>query len=284
MNPLNHDAEIIRLYLLGSLDPEAQQKFEERLLSVAELFEELLIAEDELVDDHIANLLNEREREQFENHFLATHDHRRKLSFARSLRKYVAANRPPASEPGVDPQRTSNWKRLLSDFLRGRGSLFVYATAGVLLFFGISLWLWQPWSQQNQRLKLEQEVAELNRTPDLPATALRVQLAPGLTRDSGSDLTRIEIPTNAGVVELQLEVSAEQYQSYQAVLQPADREVEKVIIKDLKSTTLNGRRIVPLKLPAKLLTRGDYDLKLNGMTSGGQIEGLARYSFRVLTR
>jgi hypothetical protein len=282
MNPLNHEAESIRLYLLGSLDPEAQQTFEERLLSVRELFDELLIAEDELVDDYIGNLLNEREREQFENHFLATHDHRRKLSFARSLRKYVAANQLAAPKPGVDPQSTFNWK--LSAFLRGRGSLFVYATAVVLLFFGISLWLWQPWSQQNQRLKLEQEVAELNRTTELPATALRVQLAPGLTRDSGSARTRIEIPANASVVELQLEFAAGHYQSYRATLQQADSGVDKVAIDDLKATTLEDRQIVPLKLPARLLTRGDYDLKLDGITSGGNSEDLTRYSFRVLTK
>jgi hypothetical protein len=40
----------IRQYLLGSLSPEQATEFEKRLLIDGEVYEELLIAEDELID------------------------------------------------------------------------------------------------------------------------------------------------------------------------------------------------------------------------------------------
>ena len=284
MKPLSQETEITRLYLLGDLDPEAQQSFEERLLSVPELYDELLIAEDELIDDYIEDLLTEPKRQQFEKHFVASAEHRQKLSFARSLRRYVAAYPLPPPKPLIDPPGVFSWKRLVSDFLRGRSSLPLYATAVALVFFGISFWLWQTWRPENQQRELEQEVAELNRTPEMPSTALRVPLAPGLTRDSGGDRKRMEIPANATVVQLQLEVAADQYQRYRVLLQPAEGALKQLAINDLKATTLDGRRIVPLKLPARLLTRGDYDLELSGVSSGGEVEDLGRYSFRVVAR
>src|SRR3712207_528087 len=102
MNGKTMSPELHRLYLLGELDPEARERVEERLMLDAEAYEELMIAEDELIDRYLGGRLDERERESFLQHFLLTPGRRQKLDFARTFRAYVAdhAGRPSAAASG----------------------------------------------------------------------------------------------------------------------------------------------------------------------------------------
>ena len=45
-----------------------------------------------------------------------------------------------------------------------------------------------------------------------------------------------------------------------------------------------NNEMVVLTLPAKLLSRGDYILKLSGMTTSGNLEDASKYYFRVLEK
>lgn len=94
----------IRLYLLGRLEPGHRfQQVEERMLTQDDYYEELLIVEDEMIDLYLAGALSPDERESFERHFLKTPERRRKLNFARTLRRYVAGVPRPA------PPRRRPW-------------------------------------------------------------------------------------------------------------------------------------------------------------------------------
>src|ERR1051325_3474947 len=86
------DQTIIKQYLLGELSDDAQrQQVEQRLLTDDDFFQELEISEDELIDQYLAGTLTPAERRNFESHFLAAPERRRKLGFARALSKYVGA-------------------------------------------------------------------------------------------------------------------------------------------------------------------------------------------------
>lgn len=103
----------MRLYLLGLLEPgERAGQFEERILTEEDYYEELLIAEDEVIDLYLAGRLPRAEREGFERHFLSTPERRQKLRFARALRGYVA------DHPAPEPESARGWRaafgRLLS--------------------------------------------------------------------------------------------------------------------------------------------------------------------------
>src|SRR5882724_10970517 len=89
----------MKRYLLGELAESEQQELEERLMTSNEYFEELLVAEDELVDEYLRGTLSPREQEKFNDHFLCTPERREKLKFSRSLQRYVSANaaRPPTA-------------------------------------------------------------------------------------------------------------------------------------------------------------------------------------------
>ena len=62
----------MRAYLLGTLDPDRRTILEERLQREAELDEDLLAAEEELIDDYVAGNLSELDQHQFRTHYAIT--------------------------------------------------------------------------------------------------------------------------------------------------------------------------------------------------------------------
>ena len=85
----NADKQQIRCYLLGTLDSDRKTELEQRLLSLPEAYEELVIVENELLDQYVAGGLNELERQQFETNFLITAERHKDLRFAQLLKRYV---------------------------------------------------------------------------------------------------------------------------------------------------------------------------------------------------
>src|SRR5690349_10297548 len=89
MTPTPEVQERLRRYLLGRLDDGAREKVEQGLLANPELFEELQVIEEELIDDYLNGSLSTGDRSQFERHFLSTKDRREQLSFGRTFHKYL---------------------------------------------------------------------------------------------------------------------------------------------------------------------------------------------------
>lgn len=80
----------IRKYLLGTIADETEREnFELRVMVDDAFFEELMFAEEDLIQDHVDDELTLEEKHAFESHFLITDERRDKLKFARSFRKYV---------------------------------------------------------------------------------------------------------------------------------------------------------------------------------------------------
>src|SRR5882724_5199 len=113
----NEDHNRIRLYLLGKLADSEKERIEQELLGNEDLFEEILIVEEELADDYVAGKLGRAERTDFEKHFLVTPERQQNLRFAQALSRYVTAevNRNPdvvpvTRNPDVVPVTPSFWK------------------------------------------------------------------------------------------------------------------------------------------------------------------------------
>lgn len=79
----------LREFLLNDISKEERLTVEEHLLTDDEYFEELSMAEENLIQDYADGNLDASEREKFEKCFLSTEENRRKVKFARALRKYV---------------------------------------------------------------------------------------------------------------------------------------------------------------------------------------------------
>lgn len=141
---------------------------------------------------------------------------------------------------------------------------------------------------ENQRLQaaLEQESRQRGRaalqglpTPAPRSAVVTVALAAGLLRSRGS-LARVTIPADATLVRLELELAADEYASYRASLRDPDGN-ELWAVSKLRAEVAGGRAVIVLLVPAAMLDRGDYQLKLGGVTPDGDREALASYPFRV---
>lgn len=262
----------IREYLLGRFTPEDGERLEERLMTDGEIYQELLVAEDELVDQYVAGQLSDSDTQSFETYFLATPERQQKLRFARSLKKYIkltaegdwiatasdseAASNTSVISPAPARKGLSWWppRPILSYSLAAAAVL-------VLLFVGVSV------------------IRNLNRPAQGPGKVLAVELVPGVTRSDGG-IRQITITPDTATVQLQLRIPNDlSYETYRGVLQTIGGD-EITRLNDLhRDPSANGGVIYPV--PASLLIPADYQLKLSGLNQQREFEDMARYTFRV---
>jgi anti-sigma-K factor RskA len=113
--------------LLGSLNDDRQKQVEERLITDADFFEELEIAEDELIDEFLSHDLSEPERDRFERHFLAAPERQRNLQFAKAMRRQIT--------PQIAPPPLVPWWSLQNYFVRAAAAVAVVTIlAGLMVF------------------------------------------------------------------------------------------------------------------------------------------------------
>jgi hypothetical protein len=271
------DQENIRQYLLGRLSEAKLPEIEERLLTDSAFYEELLIAEDELIDQHLSNELSESERASFESHFLVPRERQQKVRFARAFRKYVNPASARESTRIVSAQ-TSQPEVMQSAARPGKKGSFLsflgipqpivaYSLAAVvvLIAFGVSLVVFR-----SLRGSTSHEPRNL-------ATAV---LTPGLTRDERGDINEVAVRPDTEAVRLELALYADQYQSYETELQDING-TSLMSRNDLPAHSVNGLRTVSLEVPATLLRSGDYRIKLSGHTANNELESIATYALRV---
>lgn len=271
--------QTIRDYLLGSLLTEQQAQFEERLLTSDEVYEELVIVEDELIDKYLREELPASDRESFESHFLAAPEHQEKLRFARAFRKYVAAESGVRTQKGAAvplsetetvefprPKTSRPTESRWLGFLPIRNPIYGYAmTAAVLLLVVGGSWV--AWRN-------------LNSGQGNPGRVLSFVLTPGLSRGDAYGGNRLVVPADTGTVRLQLLLTGDRHESYEATL--IDAEARTLTTKrNLPKEMTNGHPGVVLDLAASLMPAGDYQVKLKGVNRDGTSESVASYSFRI---
>lgn len=277
MSSDENTAQTLRQYLLGTLPEAARQPVEERLLTDRPFFEELLAAEDELIDEYLAGTLSPAAIESFTGHFLQSDERQSKLQFARAFRRYVAAHAPvaaaePAPEPELDsplmpgptpvpPPAADRWSLRAFFSRHNPGWAFALVAALLVVVAGIT-WL-----------------AALRPRPHGPGRVVAISLTPGLVRAAGTGAQLVLMP-GTDTAELHLELSAAEYPGYRADVQTAEGRTVYTAA-DLKPTTVEGRRVIVVQVPGEALPAGDYQLRLSGTNPGGNPEPAGRYYFRV---
>ena len=255
--------EYIREYVLGTHDPENQQEFEERLLTDKRLLEQLSIVEDEVVYDYLSGKLSDLEKEKFENRFLATSAGKRELRFFGALKNHVDNLSP--SEQGA-PLRQS-WKRFLPAFLRNENPWLRVSFATVLLILIFAALF----------------VVLRNRSSE-PGAVFTATLAPGQVKTiGGRQMNVVDVPPGTGTINLQMTIGEQSAESYQASLL-TDQGEEKFSRDDLHAESGPTDKFVSVSVPAKILTSGDYRLRLRKRVSSDNFEDIANYSFRMIRR
>lgn len=245
---------------------------EERFFLDSELYEELSIVEDELIDEYLRGELAPSDRERFESHFMSAPERHEKVRFARALKKYVsaeAANQPQefstaaqSAEDVSENTEARRQRRPFFSFLPWQDPIVSYslAAAVILVLVGVS---WTVWKNSPTRD---------------PGKVLAVTLTAGLSRSEGETKSLV-IPADTGTVRLELLLTDHQYQGYEATL--LDSEGRTLTTKNLKPEPVNPPAVF-FDVPANLLTRGDYRIKLNGTSANGNVESLPSYSLRTV--
>ena len=88
MPTIELDKKLTR-YLLGDLSEQERIEIEDRYLSNKEFFDELVVAEDELIDDCVRGKLSGKDRELFEQNFLTSTARRERVKSSRALMEFA---------------------------------------------------------------------------------------------------------------------------------------------------------------------------------------------------
>jgi len=106
----NHRKLIIR-YLLGQLPEEELSRFEKCLLADDQLFAELVVVENEMIDCYVEGDLSRQERESFERHYLISAGRRRRVEFAKALIRVTSMSSAGSAPPPSGTKPRSWWQR-----------------------------------------------------------------------------------------------------------------------------------------------------------------------------
>ena len=325
---MDKDPQALKEYLLGNLAHEPQQRLEQQLMTDDECYQELALAEDDLIDEYARNQLSSHEKARFEDHFLCSDERRQKLNFAGALKDYIETTQEPEAP---EPRRRSAllWQWLRVPLRSPIPSLGTSMAAALLLLVSGGVWsivgnlqlqsqldavqeeqaslsdkgqelsrqlaeerrrsgelAGELRQQQDQRAALERQLTSLHaggsglglRSPG--ATVASFLLAPGLLRGAG-DTERVIIPAGSILVQLQLDLGIDDYQSYRVALHEPEGGPIWTQSK-LKGEPSGDKTVVALTLPSQLLPQGDYHFRLSGLTPADDFELVSRYHFRAM--
>jgi hypothetical protein len=258
----------MRSYLLGKVSAERQTELAAEIHNDAELQEELLAVKEELFDQYLAGSLTIDEQQYFQTHFLNSESGQQKLHFATLFRSYVAnygdgqesfADNDRAPAPITPRTASSPW---FVNLHRNR----TYAVPMIVisgLLATLIVWV------------------SVKKSPTMRTAAAK---PPALILSAGSpmpgrDIKKLRAPANNDQVKVELELTKSDFKKYRTQLFRENQPLESQA--DLPVVPKNTHYVVPVTFTGKLLTPGDYQLKLSGVPDSGQPTYIDSYTFRV---
>ncbi len=267
----------LKSYLLGTSSEPERVAIDRRLLTNQAEFEQVLLAEDELIDAYVRQELSAVERRQFEQCFLADPERQQKLRLALALHRY--ANDPAKISPGkvkaAAVSATDSWWAVW------RRPVWQGATACAVLvvaLLGFRAFLNSAESTQIAHSPSPATTMTPTTTPSGNAY-LSVELFPGQTRDIKTKLKEIQLTPGQDTVQFKLLLNLKTYPTYEVTLQPDDEEGKKLTGTFQPQITAEGNHL-SVRVPVSLLENGDCRIKLGGVTPQGT-EKAETYAFTV---
>jgi hypothetical protein len=302
----NTDDKTLRKYLLGRMSQEEQEALELWLMSDPDAYDLLEAAEDDLIDDSLAGRLHRDELKQFNDHFLAAAERKRKLRFGQGFRTFLTQTNAAVAPAAVRPMRIS-----FSDLLRARPAFAYAGFALIILIYVGGFWAVYRIAQLHHQVDsatsqlalareafqrrleedkaaaeksladfraLEQVVAK-SKISAAPEMLLAVNLLPGISRSS-TDVRNITISARTQLVQFSVILLDDNYQAYRVALQ--DDGGQELWTRDrLPATTTADGKAVVLTLPADRLATGDYSIRLSGLSDSNPPQNIASYHFHA---
>lgn len=298
-------------FLLGFSSETERERVESQFFEDDDVFQEMLTAEDDLIDAYARGELSAKERKEFEKRFLTTRQGRERVEFARALAG-------PQAEREV---AASTWWPGFLGSLTGQNSFYRVGLvmALVVVAVGFSGLLIDRARINNElrglraeRARLTEESAELRRIADAerarnaelaaqvhtppptpepqpspepktnePSVSLAFALSPGGVRGPGGTILPVPQRTRSITLRLSFERPSS-HQTYRAAIETADgNSVWRNDSFGSRSNATELRGINLPSIPASALPPGDYILLLSGKRPDGTFEPVANYSFSI---
>jgi hypothetical protein len=306
----------LRRYLFGELSSDELQQVEEQYFADSSYYQELLLAEDELIDAYLHDELTPIDHKRFEEHFLVSPDRREKLQMARTMFQVLE------KECSVRRKSQSTLIAWSIRFVQGWHAALafpkpIYAALGLLILLLATIplyWQAQIKKQFNgleaereslaiTQKSLESQVAQLldsqthgqrsrsERLEILHSKPVKttsesgilevLELSSGVTRSSGF-MPKWNIDTNNNAVRLKLPGNYP-LNEILAVLQTVEgKEIFRWKKKDIFFS--GDKQSLLLHLPAPRMQMGDYILILRCRNAQGNMEDAAEYVFRAMAQ
>jgi hypothetical protein len=256
----------MRAYLLGTLDSTLKTDFEEKILYAPEVYEELLIVEEELIDRYVTSGLSQLERQQFETHFLIAAERQNNLRFGQLLKSYVnsqsVADPAAAASSHVEKSAPAPKPFMFSPALTGSRPLLTFCVAGVVLL-GIVLLGW---------ITVRKPVMRSRQRSADPVVVVTLATASDTAK-------QVNVPPKGYNLKLELELKNASFHNYKFELFRENKSVQTSAALPIEAK--GEQYVIPLTITGEVLSPGDYQVKLSGVSESGSDEFIQNYSFRV---
>ena len=267
---------VLREFLLGKVDEEESARIESLFLTDSEAREKVLVVEQELIEDYLEDSLTAEDREQFLLRYGQTAAQLQQLRITKAIKDW--ALRENARVQTV-PVESSIWSRLRArQWLKPVFVIPIAVTAIIAIVAG-GIWL----NTRMIRAALEQELVQLNSPAslrELPEQMFSVSLSPVAVRSTEPEIVIKRPAAATAIVELHLPwIQKERYSTYHAEIRRVAGD-ESFAIPNLPAEN-NGRYEIRLRFPARVLSRGQYQVRLSGIDSAGAGGTSEEYAFTV---
>jgi hypothetical protein len=312
--------EEIRRFLLGAMSADERAAFEARFIAEdSDLFDRIGVVEDELIESYVRETLSPSEKAKFEQSFLNSETRRARVAFKRALfEKISAESLSTAKKTEAAAEKPAVWNSLLNLFKTPR---FALGAAFAVLVLGFGFWVFVFRKTENGGELVRQATptpfvaetpqnnnqnaapltavnvnsandAETNKTPTVvnaensnkpqpketapqPAFATLALFSAGTVRSEGKT-SELNLTKDTASANFVLNLESSDYKTYRAEIVDADG----VVV--YRSGRLTARkRAVNAYFPTARLKRGDYLIKLYGLSAAGEEESAADFQFRV---
>ena len=283
---------VLREFLLDRVDDAEREQIENLFLTDSQARDRVLSAEQDLIEDYLEGSLTDADKERFLALHAKTEEQRENLRNTRTIKDWALAEglltQAAQARSSQDKHQVTAWPRLGARLGVKPIYLFAFAVTVVVAIVLALLWV-NGRIAQRKHLALEQELAQLNSPTNLretPPQMISLELRPGAVRSVEAQ-PEVEASSESQIVELQLQwTHKERYSTYKAEvnrvgdnesftignLQPANNEVPQA---NDKPPTIR------LRLPAHILPRGHYLIRLTGISTNGTAGPTEEYNFAV---
>jgi anti-sigma factor RsiW len=283
---MNRSADITR-YLLGEPSDDERAAFEEQYVADPRLFDEVVQAENDLIDDYVRGTLAPDVRDRFERAYLADPARRERVKFAEALVAKLDRTERPAVVAASAPGGLAGRRRF--DWLLGPKPALGFAFATLVIVLGLRLAFEvrraprETSQRETARTDQPGEKAPAAQPPPTPvpsAVVLALAVGSGSRAIDRSSPTPLVIPPGTTEVRLQLTMHEREYPAYRVILRGAGG-AEILRRGPLMPAAAGSGSILEIGLPASQFESGDYIVTLQGALAAGGFEDVSRSLVRI---